>query len=104
MVKKPDGSWRPCGNYRHLNTQTIPKRYSLPNIADISARLHSSKEFSKLDLTKGGYYQVSKSLGDIPKTTVIMPFGLFEWLKMPFGLMYLSELGYLEQTGSIIYL
>ena len=28
MVKKPDGSWRHCGNYRHLNTQTIPKRYS----------------------------------------------------------------------------
>ena len=55
----------------------IPNRYSLPNIADFSGRLHSSKEFSKLDLTKEGYYQVPKSSGDIPKTTVIMPFLAF---------------------------
>ena len=54
-----------------------PNRYSLPNIADFSGRLHSSKEFSKLDLIKGGYYQVPKSSGDIPKTTVIMPFLAF---------------------------
>ena len=73
----------------------------MPNIADFSARLHSSKELSKLDLTKGGYYQVPKSSGDIPKTTVIMPFGLFEWLKMPFGLVYLSRAWL---SGSIIYL
>ena len=47
MVKKPDGFWRPCGNYRGLNTQTIPYRYPLPNIADFSARLHGSKVFTK---------------------------------------------------------
>ena len=84
MVKKPDGSWRPCGVYRRLNTQTIPDRYPLPNIADFSSRLHGSKVFTKLDLTKG-YYQVPMSTGDIPKTAVITPFSLFEWLRMPFG-------------------
>ena len=85
MVKKPDGSWRPCGNYCCLNTQTIPERYPLPNIADFSSRLHGSKVFTKLDLNKG-YFQVPMSTGDIPKTAVITPFGLFEWLRMPFGL------------------
>ena len=81
MVKKPDGSWRPCGVYRRLNTQTIPDRYPLPNIADFSSRLHGSKVFTKLDLTKG-YYQVPMSTGDIPKTAVITPFSLFEWLRI----------------------
>jgi len=85
MVKKPDGSWRPCGDYRRLNTQTVPDRYPLPNIADFSSRLHGSKVFTKLDLTKG-YYQVPMAPGDVPKTAVITPFGLFEWLRMPFGL------------------
>ena len=79
------GSWRPCGDYRRLNTQTIPDRYPLPNIADFSSRLHGSKVFTKLDPTKG-YYQVPMSTGDIPKTAVITPFGLFEWFRMPFGL------------------
>ena len=45
------------GDYRRLNTQTVPDRYPLPNIADFSAMLHISKVFTKLDLTKG-YYQV----------------------------------------------
>ena len=85
MVQKPEGSWRPCGDYRRLNTQTVPDRYPLPNVADFTSRLHGCKVFTKLDLTKG-YYQVPMKPGDIAKTAVITPFGLFEWLRMPFGL------------------
>ena len=85
MVQKPDGSWRPCGDYRRLNTQTVPDRYPLPNIADFTSRLNGCTVFTKLDLTKG-YYQVPMAKGDIPKTAVITPFGLFEWIRMPFGL------------------
>ena len=85
MVRKPDGSWRPCGDYRRLNTQTIPDRYPLPNVADFTSRLNGCTVFTKLDLTKG-YYQVPMAKGDIPKTAVITPFGLFEWIRMPFGL------------------
>ena len=85
MVRKPDGSWRPCGDYRRLNTQTVPDRYPLPNTADFSTRLQGCKYFTKLDLTKG-YYQVPMLPEDVPKTAVVTPFGMFEWLRMPFGL------------------
>ena len=76
------------GDYRRLNTQTVPDRYPLPNIADFSAMLHISKVFTKLDLTKG-YSQDPMdpmSTGNIPKTIVIIPFSLFELLRMLFGL------------------
>jgi hypothetical protein len=85
MVMKPDGTWRPCGNYRRLNLATTPDTYPLPNIQDLSSRLHGCSIFSKLDLRKG-YYQIPVQEGDIHKTAVITPFGLWEFLRMPFGL------------------
>jgi hypothetical protein len=85
MVMKPDGTWRPCGDYRRLNLVTTPDSYPLPNIQDLSARLHGCSIFSKLDLRKG-YYQIPVQEGDIHKTAVITPFGLWEFLCMPFGL------------------
>jgi hypothetical protein len=85
MVKKKDGSWRPCGDYRHLNLQTVEDKYPLPNMADLAARLAGSTIFSKLDLRKG-YLQVPVAAGDIHKTAIITPFRLFEFVRMPFGL------------------
>jgi hypothetical protein len=85
MVKKADGTWRPCGDYRRLNLVTQPDKYPVPNIQDLSSRLHGCRIFSKLDLRKG-YYQIPMAAKDIPKTAVITPFGLFEFLRMPFGL------------------
>ena len=85
MVPKPDGSWRPCGDYRALNLATIPDSYPLPYLADFSAQLHGRAVFSKLDLLKG-YYQIPMNPADVPKTSVVTPFGAFEWLFMPFGL------------------
>jgi hypothetical protein len=57
MVPKKDGSWRPCGDYRRLNTITTPDRYPLPNMQDLTNGLHGCTVFSKLDLVKG-YHQV----------------------------------------------
>ncbi|MFN9903862.1 MAG: reverse transcriptase family protein, partial [bacterium] len=85
MVPKPNGSWRPCGDYRRLNAATTPDKYPLPNLQDLSNFLHGSTIFSKIDLEKG-YHQVPMQKSDIPKTAIITPFGLFEFLYMPFGL------------------
>jgi hypothetical protein len=85
MVKKKDGSWRPCGDYCRLNLQTVEDKYLLPNMADLVARLSGSSVFSKLDLKKG-YLQVPVTAADVAKTAIITPFGLFEFVRMPFGL------------------
>jgi hypothetical protein len=85
MVQKPDGSWRPCGDFRRLNMVTQVDSYPLPNMLDFSANVANCKIFSKIDLRKG-YYQVPMNQADIPKTAVATPFGLYEFTKMPFGL------------------
>jgi hypothetical protein len=85
MVQKKDGSWRPCGDYRQLNLQTVEDKYPLPNMADLAARLDGCRVFSKLDLRKG-YLQVPVVAADIAKTAIITPFRLFEFTRMPFGL------------------
>ncbi|ROT74961.1 hypothetical protein C7M84_006527 [Penaeus vannamei] len=84
LVKKKDGDWGPCGDYCHLNTVTAPDRYPLPHLHS-SHKLSGCTVFSRIDLVKA-YHQVPIAEEDIPKTAVITPFGLFEFLRMPFGL------------------
>lgn len=85
MVKKGDGTWRPCGDYRSLNAVTKPDRYPLPYLTDFTANLQGKIIFSKVDLQKA-YHQVPIHPDDVAKTAVTTPFGLFEFLFMPFGL------------------
>lgn len=85
VVPKGTNQWRPTGDYRALNAITIPERYPLRFITDLTQNLYSKKIFSKIDLVKA-YHQVRVNEEDIPKTAIITPFGLFEFLYMPFGL------------------
>jgi hypothetical protein len=64
MVCKADGSWRPCGDFRHLNLITRPDRYTCPNIGDLTARLVGCTVFWKLEMQKG-YHQVPVKPEDV---------------------------------------
>ena len=85
VVKKADGTWRPCGDYRALNALTKPDRYAIPNIETFHYRLRGASVFSKLDLVKA-YYFIPIAAQDVPKTAICTPFGNFEFLRMGFGL------------------
>ena len=85
MVAKKDGTWRPCGDYRRLNTVTVPDRYPLPNLQSLNDRMAGSTVFSKIDLVKA-YHQIPIAAEDQPKTAIATPFGLWEYKFMSFGL------------------
>ena len=90
MVPKADGKWRPCGDYRRMNASTDDDRYPLPHIQDFNNHLAGCKVFSKIDLIRG-YHQIPMAPSSIPKTAVVTPFGLWEFLRMPFGLQNAAQ-------------
>lgn len=85
LVSKKDNGWRPCGDYRLLNSRTIPDQYPIRHIQDFSHCLSGCNYFSVIDLVKA-YNQIPVSEQDIPKTAITTPFGLFEFPFMTFGL------------------
>ena len=85
VTTKPCGGWRVCGDYRRLNAMTSDDQYPVRQLTDFTSELHGKSIFSKIDLLKG-YHQIPVADGDVPKTAVITPFGLYVFPRCPFGL------------------
>ncbi|GJX78129.1 putative reverse transcriptase domain-containing protein [Tanacetum coccineum] len=85
FVKKKDGSFRMCIDYRELNKLTVKNRYPLPRIDDLFDQLQWSRVYSKIDLSSG-YHQLRVREEDILKTAFMTRYGRYEFQVMPFGL------------------
>ncbi|UYV76308.1 hypothetical protein LAZ67_13003313 [Cordylochernes scorpioides] len=85
LVKKKNGSWRFCVDYRHLNKITKKDVYPLPRIDDTLDCLRGASYYSSMDL-RSGYWQIEVDEADREKTAFITPDGLYEFKVMPFGL------------------
>ncbi|GJY19241.1 putative reverse transcriptase domain-containing protein [Tanacetum coccineum] len=85
FVKKKDGSFRMCIDYRELNKLTVKNRYPFPRIDDLFDQLQGSSVYSKTDL-RSGYHQLRVRDEDIPKMAFRTRYGHYEFQVMPFGL------------------
>ena len=89
VPKKLDASgkqkYRIVLDYRKLNEKSIRDQYPLPNISDILDKLGKCQYFSTLDLASG-FHQIEMDPEDVKKTAFSVENGLYEFLRMPFGL------------------
>ena len=85
LVEKNKTEWRVCGDFRAVNARTVPDSYCVAHLKSFQTILEGATIFSKLDLLNA-FHQIPVEESSIPKTAVTTPFGLFEYLFMPYGL------------------
>ena len=85
FVKKPNGKWRLCVDFRRLNSVTRKNRYPLPLITELMDRLQGAKWFTKFDVREG-FHRIRIKEGHEWMTAFKTKYRLFEYTVMPFGL------------------
>lgn len=80
LVLKEDETWRVTGDYCALNAISEHDSYPIPHIQDFALNLSDCISYSRIDLVKA-FHQIPMAQEDIPKTAVITPFGLFEFVR-----------------------
>jgi hypothetical protein len=97
-----------CVDYRSLSEVTIKNKYPLPRIDDLFDQLNGACVFSKIDL-RYGFHQLKIRASDIPKTTFITRYGLYEYTVISFGLtntpayfMYLMNKVFMEYLNKFV--
>ena len=90
VVLRKDGRIRLYCDFRELNEITIRDSWPLPNITASLANLAHQSMFSSLDC-KDAYHNIEMAEESIQKTAMCTPFGLYEWLRVPYGLKNASQ-------------
>jgi hypothetical protein len=108
FVPKKDGTQRLFVDYHALNEVTVKNKYPLPRIDALLDQLHGACVFSKIDL-RSRYHQLKIRECDIPKTTFVLRYGLYEYTVMSFGLtnapacfMYLMNKVFMEYLDKFV--